>query len=227
MINLNKKIIIAVLFLLILFPLFGFAQTSIPCDQNSATQPQLCNPITGADDLKSFIIKGIVIFAGFTTLIPIISIVFAGFLMILAQGNPQSIEKAKTAFSWSVYGFILAVCSYFVVAATIQFLGASNIPDPNTPGNTSIVNPLANLGTDVSQEFLVFIKNMLTGFLQIVGVLAILMLIFDGLRYITAGGNEEQSKQAKEELKWISAGIVSILFAYVIIRATASLLGLP
>ena len=53
-----------------------------------------------------------------------------------------------------------------------------------------------------------------------------LMLVFNGFRYITAGGEEEQTTQAKNAMKWVAAGILTILLSYVIIKAAGALLGL-
>ncbi|MBI2607228.1 MAG: hypothetical protein HYW51_00120 [Candidatus Doudnabacteria bacterium] len=219
-----KKYIL-LLMIVLLIPSFVTAQTQ--CDPAQGPTEKLCNAVNNASDLQSFFIKSLAIFASFTTVIPIMVVVFAGFMMIISQGNPDTVTRAKTALSWAIYGFILAVSSYFLLFATTQFLGATAIPDPTSPNPTFIVNPLTNLGPDVDKEFGVFLKNMLINFMGIIGVVALLMLIINGLRYITSFGNEEASTKAKEGVKWAVAGLVTALLAYVIIRAIASLLGLP
>ncbi|MEJ0021716.1 MAG: pilin [Candidatus Doudnabacteria bacterium] len=212
-----------VLIPLIVFGLFTAFMVSAQghCQPGQPASGALCNPIAGATTLKELALKILIVFAGFTTLIPIMAVVFAGFQMLISQGNPESIQKAKQTLTWTIYGFVLAICSYIIIAATIKFLGAENLNqiDPNSPAPT-VVNPLG------SADFTVFLKNLLLNFLGIVGVLAILMIIFNGFRYMTAGGNEEQTTIAKDGLKWSVAGVITIVLAYVIIRATATLFGL-
>jgi cytochrome bd-type quinol oxidase subunit 2 len=219
----RKKILFLILFLLILAPLF-FVSAQAPCAPNQAPSTKLCNPLGGGSasvtDLKSFLIYGLTVFGSFTLVIPIMMVVFSGMSMIVAQGNAESVKRAKLAFTWTIYGFILAILSFVLVAAMIKFLGATAIQDPSNPDAIGIVNPLAE------GDFGVFLKRMLNNFLAVAGILSVLMLIFNGLRYITAGGNEEQTTEAKAALKWIFSGIAVILLAYVIIRATATLFGL-
>ena len=227
----SLAILVLLLFSLV-FPSFVFAQNAPTTDNCDPQNPgsSLCNPLQiggeAVSDLKTLALKVILILAGFTTLMPIIGLTFAGFVMITSQGNPESVKYAKTAFTWTIYGFILAISSYIVIAIMINFLGATALPDPDaTP--QYVANPLAGLGDDVGVEFLVFLKNLLVGFLQAVGTLALLMIIISGFRYITSAGNEEQATQAKEGLKWALAGVAGILLAYVVVRALATFFQLP
>lgn len=229
----NKKIIIGLFCLLLLWPILSLAQG---CEPGAAATNQLCNPFAraiqnfvpginlgGANDLPTLFLRLLTIFTTFATIIPIVIVMAAGFQMIIAQGNAEDVKRAKTAFSYAVYGFVVAVLSFVIVAGMANFLGATQIPDPSNPAaNTRVVNPIAE------PDFGGFLFNrLIKGFLEVVGVLAILMLVFNGFRYITAGGDEEQVSEAKAAMKWITSGIIAILFAYVIIRATATLLGLP
>lgn len=223
--------------LLLFLPLIATAQSdaNIRCDPNAASSTTLCNPfanptnlfgidIPGATNFPQLLIRLLFVLTTFLGLIPVIVVIAAGFQMLISQGNTEAIQRAKTAFTWAVYGFIVAILSFVIVSAMATFLGATNLPDPANPQaaeNQRIVNPIAepNFGS-----FL--INRLVKNFLELAGVLAILMLIFNGLRYITAGGDEEQISEAKNALKWISSGIIAILFAYVIISAAAKLAGL-
>ncbi|OGE81783.1 MAG: hypothetical protein A3E98_01530 [Candidatus Doudnabacteria bacterium RIFCSPHIGHO2_12_FULL_48_11] len=206
----------------------AFAAT---CDPGNISS-ELCNPIGETKDgqgrvvspapetLVALAIKMIFIFAGFTSLIPIVAMAFAGFAMVTSQGDSEGITRAKTAFKWTVYGFIMAVLSFVLTNAMMHLLGVGTLPDPNNPQGLAIDNPLA------TDDFVVFVKSWLERFLQVVGLIAVLMLVFNGFRYITAGGEEEQTTQAKNAMKWVAAGILTILLSYVIIKAAGALLGL-
>ena len=54
--------------------------------------------------------------------------------------------------------------------------------------------------------------------------LAILMIIYSGLLFVTAGGNEEKIKKAKRNLSWTLLGVLIILSANVLITYIQSLL---
>lgn len=208
-------------------PIFRVAALN-PCDPRSPTTgQQLCNPIQNEPgkepitSLKLLVIRILFLVGGFALSMPIVAMTFSGFAMVISQGNQEDITKAKESFKWTVYGFMVAVLSFVLMSAMIQLLGAGGLQgiNPDAPG-ADIKNPL------MTDNFGLFVNGMIQRFLEVVGIIAILMLVFNGLRYITADGEEEQITQAKAALKWISAGIVVILFAYVIIKAAANLVGL-
>lgn len=217
--------------MLLLLPLVTFAQAGVPCTPTQSpanAAPGLCNPFGSSvenpkldpvNDFKSLLFRLLIVFASFTALVPVVIIVAAGFQMIIAHGNAEAIQRAKTALSYAVYGFIMAVLSFVLVAGMADYLGANNLPDPSNPANDILANPLV----DKTFGDLV-INKILINFLKLAGLLAILMLVFNGFRYITASGDEEQIKEAKDAMKWIAAGIITILFAYVIIKSTANLI---
>lgn len=228
--------------LIILFLVFGVflaapslaAEPQAECEINNPSAT-LCNPlrrpggalVENIIELAKYII---LIVGGFSTLIPIVAVTFAGFSMVVAQGEAEAITRAKTALKWAVYGFIMAILSFVLLSAMINLLGAGKLEgiEPLDPGS-QLQNPLLTErdGVPAPQElFSQFVYDMLERFLQVVGIIAILMLIFNGLRYITAGGDDEQITQAKNAMKWIAAGILVILLSYVIIKAAAKLVGL-
>ena len=62
-------------------------------------------------------------------------------------------------------------------------------------------------------EFLTTIQNWL---LSIVGVLALLFIVYGGFLYITSGGNKERIEMAKKTLTYAILGLLIVVFAGVI-----------
>lgn len=58
--------------------------------------------------------------------------------------------------------------------------------------------------------------------LPFVGVIAIAALVYAGFLYITAAGNEEQTKKAKNIIMWVVIGIIIIFSAYAIVNTLLS-----
>lgn len=234
-----RKSIVVLIFLLVLTPWVAFAVESpptptapagVPCDSNSVNSAVLCNALTGSSpfnpdfsvtDLKSFVEFVIVAYTFFIALFTIAMLVFSGFAMIVSQGKPESVERAKRAFSWTIYGFVLTLLSFAIVAAMGAFLGATALPDPSAPPpeTDGVVNALAD------PQLLSVIAKMLNNFLAVAGIIAVLMIIINGLKYLTARGNEEQVQGARQGLTWAAIGLVVIILAFVIIQATATFVG--
>ena len=61
--------------------------------------------------------------------------------------------------------------------------------------------------------------------LGIVGSIALLMFIFGGLIWMTAGGNEQRVKKGRDFLIWTSLGLLIIFASYAILRFVFQALG--
>lgn len=210
-------------------PLIVSAQPVGDCDPNNSGV-QLCNPLSAISKDSSGNEKGLprvinyllVLLVVFTTGQAIVWLVFSGFKMIISQGESEKIEKAKQIFIWPIYGMILVLMSFVIVAAIVEFLGVSNIPDTAFLGTTPApVNPL----DPISPTFGDLITRMLIRFLQVVGLVALLMIVISGFRYITSAGNEELAASAKTSLQWAAMGLGVIILSYVIVRAVATFFG--
>lgn len=59
------------------------------------------------------------------------------------------------------------------------------------------------------------IVNLLS---SIAGVLAVIMIIVGGLRYVTSGGNQESTKGAKNTILYALIGLVIVAIAQIIVR---------
>jgi hypothetical protein len=63
------------------------------------------------------------------------------------------------------------------------------------------------------------IVNLLS---SLVGVLAVIMLIVGGFRYVTSGGNQESTKNARNTIIYALVGLVVVALAQIIVRFVLS-----
>lgn len=115
--------------------------------------------------------------------------------------------------------------------ASYTLLSASS--DETTPsdtsGNTSTAFDLGNLGTvtflptkvDNLQELL---GAIIIWFLNILGAIAVIAIIYSGIMYITAGPDTARAEAAKKNLAWAIVGIIIILAAFLIVNFVISTL---
>lgn len=100
-----------------------------------------------------------------------------------------------------------------IVSADIQssLCGAAQDLSVNSTGDCTTT------GGSVSrfQEILAEIINI---FSLVVGVVAVIMIIFGGFKYITSGGNQESIKSAKQTLVYALIGLVIVALAQVIVK---------
>jgi hypothetical protein len=80
-------------------------------------------------------------------------------------------------------------------------------------GSSVISLPLP--GSDISPATV--IGRVIKQILGIVGSLAFLMFVYGGFTWMTAGGNEERIKTARETIVWATLGLIAIFMAYGIV----------
>jgi len=119
-----KKIIIFLsVFLILVVPIFSFAQGQnppglVPCDNSTGN---LCD-----FDALMALINTIVHFILFYMAVPIAAIMFAyaGFLMVTAGGEAAGARtKAKSIFSNTLLGLIIAVAAWLIINTVLSILG--------------------------------------------------------------------------------------------------------
>jgi hypothetical protein len=96
------------------------------------------------------------------------------------------------------------------VCEGVSFTGASCDPtscdiDPNASGCAS--GQLATTVTNIVNVFSVF-----------VGIASVIMIMFGGFRYITAGGDSGKINSAQQTIIYALVGLVVVGFAQVIVR---------
>ncbi len=98
-------------------------------DSNTETKEEAsglvpCTDYCGFDDVFILINKLLEFFMK-TLLIPIfmITIMYAGFKYITAEGNPAKTAKLKTTFGNLILGMILILCAWLIVRTVLYMLG--------------------------------------------------------------------------------------------------------
>jgi len=91
--------------------------TTLGGDSAGSARGGLENPLKGIDTLPQFltaILKGVVQIG---TIILTMMLVYVGFLFVVAQGNPEKLQGAKSALVWTVIGGLV-----LLGATTIQLV---------------------------------------------------------------------------------------------------------
>ena len=99
------------------------------------------------------------------------------------------------------------------------------VPTPAATGTSagSSMKLDANLGFG-NRSIFMLINNGISAFLTVVGALALLVFIYGGAVYMTAGGSERVS-EARDTIKYAAIGLAIIMFAYTISSSLLYALG--
>lgn len=105
---------------------------------------------------------------------------------------------------------ILAALLFFPYAASAQNPNQERIPLPN-PLQAENIPELAG--------------DMIRGLLGVTGAVALFMLVWGGIVWMTSGGNSNRVEQGKNTIVWSILGILIIFMSYIILNFVFDLIG--
>jgi hypothetical protein len=125
---------------------------------------------------------------------------FAGFVasIVLALGIMAPLASAQTGQQQINNG----LCA----GSNLQFTDNPSGSDCSNSNATTSINSIVHT-----------IVNLLSA---IVGIVAVIMIIVGGLRYITSGGNDTSVTGAKNTILYAIVGLVVVALAQIIVRFT-------
>lgn len=86
----------------------------------------------------------------------------------------------------------------------------------------SPTNQCAASSTEATDQINRIVKSIINLLSVIVGIVAVIMIIVGGFRYITSGGNDTSVTSAKNTILYAIIGLVVVALAQVIVRFTLS-----
>jgi TRAP-type C4-dicarboxylate transport system permease small subunit len=80
----------------------------------------------------------------------------------------------------------------------------------------------SNVGTTTLEGYITIVINVLLG---LIGVVAVIMLIIGGFRYVLSQGDEKATKGAKDTILFAIIGIVVAILAFAIVNFVIGAIG--
>lgn len=113
----------------------------------------------------------------------------------------MSIKTIKKSISAAAFGSTMVATRVF--AQTNEISNAVDAVKPADVQNTSL------------ESYIQTIINVLLG---LIGVVAVIMLIYGGFRYVLSAGNEKATSAAKDTILFAIIGIVVAVLAFAIVN---------
>lgn len=92
----------------------------------------------------------------------------------------------------------------------------SNLQFTENPGQCNVA------GTDATSKINDIVHTIVNLLSAVVGIVAVIMIIVGGFRYITSGGNDTSVTAAKNTILYAIIGLVVVALAQIIVRFTLS-----
>lgn len=118
----------------------------------------------------------------------------------------KQISKAK------VLAAVMCLAMVFTVASPVSLPVYADAKDEVKKGAD-----MTNSGGSAKQDLPDIITTIINVMLFIAGALAVIMIIYGGIRYITAHGDEKQVKVAKDTIVYSVVGLIIAILAYALV----------
>lgn len=147
------------------------------------------------------------------------------------------LRRGVKQFNWVMYSLSLIFLSMTLSLAPVtanltavnQAQAQSWLEKANTGGLSQVGQAY---GTDAPKDVRMMIVDIIKIILGFLGIIATVIILFAGFKWMTAGGNEENIESAKKMLIAGLIGLAIILFSYAIAyfaisKITATVAGTP
>jgi len=146
------------------------------------------------------VLNGIEMALVLTAYIALFFILYGGFLLITAAGNPSTIQNGQKSILNAVIGLIIAMASIAITNFVFGIFGSA------TTNQNGIVQ--------MSGEEL--LHNILNIVYFAAGTAAVVVIIIAGIFYITSAGDAGKVTRAKNTILYSIVGLIVVLVAFVI-----------
>ncbi len=136
--------------------------------------------------------------------ISVLSIVWAGFQMILSWGDTGKIGQAKNAIFFSILGLAISVLSQFFISSVVSEYVPTQDP--------------SSIHLDIIRGIVNYLRNILNGALAVA-------IVFGTVRMVMAQGKQDEFAKGRTAVVWAAIGAIVVNFAVAIATIASGLLG--
>lgn len=87
------------------------------------------------------------------------------------------------------------------------------------------VNGASNTGVASLSCIWIVLQNIINASLVLAGIIAVFLIVFSGVQYVTSGGDKEKVDNARKRLTYAIIGLIFIFMSFLIINFIAQFTG--
>lgn len=152
--------------------------------------------------------------------VSVLMIVAAGVMLMLRGEDEELQQRGTKTIVWAIAGLIISTMAYTIVEVV------NRVPIEGTNPEIQIDideanSGLANLASgDLRGEI---IPDIIKIVLNLVGTLALMLIVYAGALLVMRDGDEERVTKARLLITWAIVGIITVVIAYVIVEAVVQI----
>ena len=165
-----------------------------------------CNidmPKQSEDDLRRYvwtIVMNVVsMVLGIVGYLAIAMVIWGGYQYMLAQGDPAKLAKGKKTVTNAVIGMAIVMLASLISGAVSDVISQAKGGD--------------------------FVKELLNTAFVWGGIIAVIMMIWGGIQYVTSTGNPTAAKKGRDTVLYSAVGLLIVILAAVIVNTVVGVVG--
>lgn len=165
---------------------------------------------TGQDMVIAGVEKAVGYFKVLIGIVAVFFIIFMGAKLVTAGGNEEDVKKATKGLLFSILAFAIISMSE-EVALIVGFFKEEAAYGTGTSTGGIIGSPGQIL--ERVHMFDIQVEVVITFIKYLIGSFAVLMVVVNGVKLVTGGGEEENTKKAKSGIIYALAGLLMMYLA--------------
>ncbi len=147
-------------------------------------------------DASTILMNALRWFIGTGSFVALIYIVVGGIGYLTSGGDPGKLQKAKNTILYAVVGLIVTGLSQIIVTFVFNIVNAA----------------------EATGDFRSSLVEILNGVLSILAVVAIIVIVVGGFRYMTSAGDAAKLKRARDTILYAAIGLVVCGVAAIVVN---------
>lgn len=168
--------------------------------------------LVGFDSVSGLLSSVLSYLLGIVGTIALVLIVLGGVMYMTAGGDEKAVTRAKACWTAAVIGMAIVLAAPTFLKELQKILGGGS-------GGGSAESWVSESLT--LQEIALNVLDLL---LSLVGIIAVIALVFGGLMYLTSAGDQKRIDKAKQVVTTSIIGVIVALSAMIIIRELATII---
>ena len=136
---------------------------------------------------------------GIVGYLAIAMVIWGGYQYMMARGDPGKVAKGKKTVTNAVIGMALVMTASLISGAVADVISKSKGGD--------------------------FIKEIFNTAFVWGGIIAVIMIVWGGIQYVTSTGNPAAAKTARDTILYSAIGLIIVILAAVIVNTVVGAIG--
>ena len=162
-------------------------------------------------------------------MVALLFLLWGGLRYMMSRGDPKAVDSARSIITSAIIGLLIVILSgviMYIVSSALKFnfliyltgpVYAVDIGDVKLGGTTTLGTAFADVGELLTRVVYVF--------LAIAALIFLLMTVWGGFKYLSAGGDPKSAAAARETITGALIGLLIIVVSFFIIQVILNAVG--